>query len=139
MTGDQMESDESLDARVAALDQYEFGIAAQWTATQLRHHGSAYVALTPRDATSYKIAVLQWANYNANGRGLQDGFQDRWFMAHSFGPLYEWGGAAPVHWSYVLDKWCTPTQTSRWTARILARYLNTLSPLVPRSTDEVTP
>jgi hypothetical protein len=127
------ESDESLDARVDALAQYEFNIAAQWCATQLRHHGSAYIALTPRDATSYKIAVLQWANYD---RVLKPGFQDRWFMAHSFGPLYEWGGAAEVHWSYVLDKWCPPgTGTARWTARVLARFLNTLSPLVPRSTD----
>lgn len=128
------ESDESLDLRIAALDQHDFTVSANWAATQLRHHGSAYISLQPGDGTDYRIAILQHGNIN-NGR-LLDGFQDRWMVAHSFGPLYEWGGAAEVHWSYVLDKWCNQSPCRGWTARILARFLNTLSPLVPRSTDK---
>ncbi len=119
--------------RVDELLEFEFESTANWAATQLRHGGNCYVQLCPGDSTKYEIGILQWHNFN--GR-LQPGYQDRWFMAHTFGPLYEWGGGAPVHWSYVRDKWVPGnTVTQDYTAMVLTRFLNTLSPILPRSTD----
>lgn len=131
---DRDEMTASAQRRVDELLAFEFDSTANWAATQLRHGGNCYVELCPGDSTKYAIAIVQWHNVH-HGR-LQPGYQDRWFMAHSFGPLYEWGGGAPVHWSYVRDKWVFGnTPTADYTAMVIARFLNTLSPLLPRAGD----
>lgn len=127
---------EEIQRRVDDLDEHQFQLSANWAATQLHHGGNAYVELTPGDMTRYPIGILQWHNIN-NGR-LLPGFQHRWFVATTYGPMYEWGGAAEVHWSYVLDKWITrPGYTGKYAAMIFTRFLNTLSPLIHQEvTDE---
>lgn len=107
---------------VDEIDQAEFDYAAGYAAISLAKLGSAFVVMEPGDGTSYKIALIRRTAMGVDGpeiieRGL--------WMASTFGALYPVNLEVRYHWDYVdshfLDK------PHEWTARVLARFLNTLA------------
>lgn len=114
---------------VDELDQYEFDDKAAMAASMLAGHGHAFVDLQPGDATTYKIVVVQpLIAFRLSDTGWML-YPDTYWVGTSFGPLYQWHPHNSGHtsWDYVLSKWVAGNGgTAEWTARVIARFLNTL-------------
>lgn len=117
---------------VDQLDQGAFDVAAVNAAETLHEHGCAFVCLEPGDATRYQISIVRPREIGEIGFKLFDGspvhgwkMTDRYYVASSFGALYEWSPKFRVHWDYADSHFLD--QHNEWTARVLARFLNTLA------------
>lgn len=110
-----------------ALGQFEFDDKAAMAASMLTRFGHAFVDLQPGDATTYKIVVVQ-PLIAARDDGWRI-YPDTYWVGTSFGQLYQFHPRhAPYSWDYVLDKWVGGEGgTAQWTARVIARFLNTLA------------
>ncbi len=123
------------------LHHYEFVVTADWTATQLDRIGFAHSKLSPGDGTSYDISMIRPPTMTEFHFCLRNPerlptFGDHYYMAHSFGPLYEWTGEIG-DWTYVHEKWTQRRGgTDEWTARVLFRFLNTLHSVIERRKEE---
>lgn len=106
--------------RVDELPDVEFLAAAEFAARDLADKGSAWVDLQPGDATTYKIAIIVTNSM-------------RFWVGTSFGPLYEWRPDSHYDCGYVADKWTEPRH--EWTARVICRFLNTLSDKMKEASD----
>lgn len=124
------------DHPVDQLDQAAFDVAAVNAAETLNEHGCAFVHLEPGDATRYAISIVRPREIGEIGFKLFDGspvhgwkMTDRYYVATSFGPLYEFNPSGGYDWGYVLSHWLPHCQASyaEHTARVLARFLNTLA------------
>ena len=124
------------DDRFDALPDDEFLACAKWAAFNLAELGHAIVRLEPGDATKYDIVLArdqssqqqrQWEHRLVE----TPEFSGNYYVAHSFGPVYPWLGI-PLNWRYVHEKWTQSRPgTDEWTARIIARFLTTLSGHIP--------
>jgi hypothetical protein len=121
---------ESIEARVAALDAFEFEHYAGVAADELVKHGYAYVDLQPGDATSYKISIIRprthrmWNGVITYGEPMSD----QCHIATSFGPLYPWTPFLENDPGYVQSKWVSNEgPTGEHTAHVIARFLNVLA------------
>lgn len=94
------------------LKQYEFDAVAEQAASDLADHGAAFVLLQPGDATRYLITIVR------DPRG-------RYWLASSFGAIYEWSPEMTCHWDYVSSHYLD--RPHEWTARVLARFMQTLA------------
>lgn len=113
------------------LDQYDFDDKATMAASMLKGHGHAFVDLQPGDGTTYKIIVVQPlvpVHTHLSATGWEVYTHDTYWVATSFGPLYPTPLKGGYDWGYVLGHFVHGDGgTAEWTARVLARFLNTLS------------
>lgn len=124
-----MSMEQSVAERFDALDQGIFDDAATWAARQINRMGHAFIDLQPGDATTYKIAIVCETRVSQN-EPVPDRIRHMW-VATSFGQMYPFSGQGGYDWGYVMDHWLpyhpVRSQTAEWTARVIARFLNTLS------------
>lgn len=115
---------------VDLLDQWEFDDKATMAVSMLSEWGHAFVDLQPGDGTTYKIVVVQplLAAHPARSATGWTVVPDRYYVGTSFGPLYPTPLKGGYHWDYVRSHFVHGEGgTSEWTARVIARFLNTLS------------
>lgn len=124
--------------RVDELDQHEFDLYADIAAEDLRLYRFTLVELQPGDGTRYPISIVMppTPEQHVRRRAWRDMHPDEpieaggvFFVSTAYGPMYQWHGTT-VSWDYVLEKWVQPSASANWTARVLSRFLNTLSPIV---------
>ena len=115
---------------VDELPDVAFTVPASWAAAQLRDLGHAAVEVAPGDTTMYRLTivdaergVMREDQVARSGSGAMMG-GGRFLVASTFGRLYAWSGN-PIHWDYVAEHYVT--DHSEWTARVIARFLTTLS------------
>lgn len=132
------EQQATMDARMLELNADEFISWAEHCVLSLRTFGYAYARLSPGDMTSYQISIVQpirpfaWQTWEHNSRKLGEAapypLNKEFFVATQFGPLYGWDGQEGVVWQYAHEKWTKGRGgTDEWTARIIARFLNTVA------------
>ena len=142
-----MDLDDLADAdphRVWGLSNVPFMSTACFAAESIERYGSAYVDLQPGDGTAYQITIVQpptnqqwkrWSWYKRQDPPRIDDMLkrgDAYFVATQFGPMYRWTGDEIGDWGYVHEKWLSGQRLAdEHTARVLFRFLNTLSPLLP--------
>ena len=126
------------------LGQREFDISARYAADQLQAIGFTYTRLQPGDGTSYDICIIRPPTIGQWDRYVRTSFaehpepckfndSDDYLVSHSIrGQLYGWAGI-PLHHDYVWEKWTSGNErTDRWTARVIARFLTSLSKEIDR-------
>lgn len=118
---------DAIEARVAELSAAHFEEAAAWTAERLANHGSAYVVLSPGDATAYRIMIIAPSDCCWNGREQGDFRYFHVALSFGLGYGYDWAGY-PLGASYVATKWTrNESGTDYYTACVLTRFLNALA------------
>lgn len=124
---------------VDELDQSEFDEKAEMARAMLAGHGHAYVDLQPGDATTYKIVVVQplIAVHPQQSETGWKIYPDTYWVGTSFGPLSQWNPEAEMDWDYVCGKWVIGLRGHvEWTARVIARFLNTLAATMRNEDDK---
>lgn len=105
--------------RVDELDAWVFDECAIDAKRGLDRERHAFIDLQPGDATTYKIVVVEYAGQH--------------WVGTSFGRLHPWNPEMNLHWDYVADKWVEDGR--EWTARVICRFLNTLSDKMKETSD----
>lgn len=122
---------------VDELAQEGFDVAAVIAHEQLEAHGCCLLNFEPGDMSRYTIAVMQEREPGVVAHTVFTddphdiyGWEitDRYWLATQYGPLYRWDPKHHVHWDYVASHFVADRR--EWTARVLARFLNTLSDLI---------